>query len=581
MDVSLFLEWALSTSLALSGLIFIILLIRGWVARNFGARAAYALWILPVIRFLMPAITLPHELNFLGISPELPSAEHGYGTAIPLSDDMFGVVSNPVNDLHPGGFVTGAELIFIIWVTGGVIFLGLQFLRQMHYQNHLTRQSRPADKSTYELLHRAVKMAGLKRSPELRQSTGHMGPLVSGLARPVIILPCDFHGRFDDEQRYLTLCHEVMHIRRGDLWTNGFALFMRGLNWPNPLIHLAYRYFRADQEAACDAALLHRAPMASPSSCLRKTYAETLLQAAKPQSENDPTMSFYKAVPVGLTLNHPLKERLMRLNINVPKQSLRSKAALATALIGMMAMLSPVTYAAPQSSESASELAGGDDAKKPKTIRKTVSIVSQHNGEDDDFGVGKIEIDEKDGVRTIYKIDPDTGDKTVIREYQIGQESLVIRNIIGALGDGLNGRIALIDSVDGDVRSFELSQGAGIFIAASDIDGEEVRELFKSEDGEKITGKVIFRTYKPSILSGDNKGTFFIHAAEAQIGHAMELLENQVDREAFEGLNEKGLRKMTKQISDARKELQQARKELQQALKDLDDAQASLEQDEE
>ena len=61
----------------------------------------------------------------------------------------------------------------------------------------------------------------------------------------------------------------------------------------------------------------------------------------------------------------------------------------------------------------------------------------------------------------------------------------------------------------------------------------------------------------------------------------MELLENQVDREAFEGLNEKGLRKMTKQISDARKELQQARKELQQALKDLDDAQASLEQDEE
>ena len=135
--------------------------------------------------------------------------------------------------------------------------------------------------------------------------------------------------------------------------------------------------------------------------------------------------------------------------------------------------------------------------------------------------------------------------------------------------------------MDGDVRDFELGQGAEIFIAASDINGEEVREFFQSEDGEKITSKVIFRTDKPSILSGDDKGIFFIHAAEAQIGHAMELLENQVDREAFEGLNEKGLRKMTKQISDARKELQQARKELQQALKDLDDAQASLEQDEE
>jgi hypothetical protein len=47
-----------------------------------------------------------------------------------------------------------------------------------------------------------------------------------------------------------------MHIRRRDPWINFTTAIIRSLSWFHPLTHLAIRYFRVDQEFACDAAVL-------------------------------------------------------------------------------------------------------------------------------------------------------------------------------------------------------------------------------------------------------------------------------------------------------------------------------------
>ena len=50
-------DWLLGALLATSGLIVLVLLIREPVRRQFGARVAYGLWLIPVARLLMPTLT--------------------------------------------------------------------------------------------------------------------------------------------------------------------------------------------------------------------------------------------------------------------------------------------------------------------------------------------------------------------------------------------------------------------------------------------------------------------------------------------------------------------------------------------
>jgi len=52
-------DWAIETGIAVSLLIVLVLIIRRPFARIFGARAAYALWLLPFIRLIMPEVTIP------------------------------------------------------------------------------------------------------------------------------------------------------------------------------------------------------------------------------------------------------------------------------------------------------------------------------------------------------------------------------------------------------------------------------------------------------------------------------------------------------------------------------------------
>ena len=71
-----------------------------------------------------------------------------------------------------------------------------------------------------------------------------------------MLLPRDFAQRFSPQQQQLILRHELAHWQRGDLHCNYLALTLLALCWFNPLIWLAYRRYRQDQELACDALVL-------------------------------------------------------------------------------------------------------------------------------------------------------------------------------------------------------------------------------------------------------------------------------------------------------------------------------------
>lgn len=146
-------------------------------------------------------------------------------------------------------------------------------------------------------------------------------PALLGVMRTRIVLPDDFRQRYDARERHLMLVHERTHRRRGDHLANFAVAALRCVFWFNPLVHLAARSFRHDQELACDQAVI----AAHPDS--RRAYGEAMLK----------TLMADRQAPLGCHwgFSHPLKERVMQLKSPMPRPWARRIGAITVALLSL------------------------------------------------------------------------------------------------------------------------------------------------------------------------------------------------------------------------------------------------------
>lgn len=267
-----------------------VLLLRQPLRRAGGALAAYrAWWTLPaaLLAALLPLLQLSRPLS-VAVVPGVAGAS-----------DLLAASGRAVAQLP-------ASPLGALWLAGALGFLLLAVLRQWRFRRAL--QLRPW------------------RGRVMR---GDGGPCLLGLLRPCVVLPEDFRQRYGARERRLILAHEIVHLRRGDLFVNAAALLLRGLFWFNPLLHFAATRLRRDQELACDAAVATRFPRA------RRCYAGALLQgqlgAAVPAGQQG-------ALGCGWRSVHPLKERIQMLNNRqIGKYRSRLGAAAAALLASLTA----------------------------------------------------------------------------------------------------------------------------------------------------------------------------------------------------------------------------------------------------
>jgi len=285
MTPAAFMDWAFQTGLVVSLLIIGILIIRRPFARAFGAGATYALWSLPVIRLILPVIAIPQSWLPGRFRPQpeatgpMADVTTRYRTT---TQDVFPVGDGdlPLDDfLNPAqqGF-DWTPLIIGVWLGVAVSWLTFQLLRQRVFLSQMKRTSDVASENLLIEGRVAAGVTGLKSIPTLRVSHRNIGPFVTGVISPSVIIPSDFMQDYTPAQRHYALVHEFAHIKRKDLWAAFAALVFRAVNWFNPLVHYAVHKMRVDQEAACDAFVIAKTGQSGTN---KLDYAKTLLQAAK------------------------------------------------------------------------------------------------------------------------------------------------------------------------------------------------------------------------------------------------------------------------------------------------------------
>lgn len=270
MDAADLLGTLVETTLAASAAVLLALILRRPLRRAFGSTIAYALWLL--VPAAMIAVLLP--------AAQLPSvAELGAGHA-----GTFQAFA-PAQADAIGGY---AWWLLAFWISGAVMMA----CRLASQQRAFCR--------------RMGKLRWL--GGNISQAEGSAGlPAVIGVVRPRIVLPGDFHSRYSHAEQRLMQAHETMHLRSGDPHLNALNAVLRCVFWFNPLMHMASRHFRHDQELACDQRVIARHPDA------RRVYGEAMLK----------TQLAAQPLPLGCHwgYSHPLKERIAMLKQPVPSSS--------------------------------------------------------------------------------------------------------------------------------------------------------------------------------------------------------------------------------------------------------------------
>ena len=294
-----------SSALASSAAIVLVLLLRKPLRAQLGARAAYAIWLLvPLVAgvALLPApVASIAPAAIMAIPALLPAAPAATSAAAPAFDAM--------------------PWLAVAWLLGLAGSALLLLRQQRRFVRMLGRLSDVSERTV-----RAQATAGC--------------PALVGAWRPRIVLPADFEQRYNAAERELILAHERAHMARGDAQLNALAAALRCLNWFNPLFYFAASRFRFDQELACDAVVIAHFPEA------RRPYADAMLK----------TQLADIGLPAGChwQSSHPLKERIYML-----KQPLPGRARRAIGLATALALIVGGTYAAwavqPASSAPAKE----------------------------------------------------------------------------------------------------------------------------------------------------------------------------------------------------------------------------------
>lgn len=226
--------WIAQTLFATTLLMALVLAVRPLVRRAFGASAAYALWLVPVLTPLLPAFSRPETFR---------------GAVAPMDVVFASAPAAP----------EGLALLVWIWAAGALLFAGRLVV---DYRRFLART-----------LHGAF---AVDAHGQVLLSDAVDGPAAAGLFKRCIFVPRDFETRFTAAERDLALRHERKHLERRDLVANAAALLVLALHWFNPLAYLAYGKFREDQELSCDAAVI---AAAKPQE--RAAYGAAMVKSAR------------------------------------------------------------------------------------------------------------------------------------------------------------------------------------------------------------------------------------------------------------------------------------------------------------
>jgi beta-lactamase regulating signal transducer with metallopeptidase domain/ankyrin repeat protein len=250
--------WLLAASWQASVLALFVLLIQRVLGSRLNPRWRYALWLLVVLRLILPAVP-ESALSLFQFAPPPPAA-----LTVSVSKPLF--VSAPAVALpevrielaEPGHSFSIYSLLAIVWLVGALTLLVLTWQVNRRFARQIADSPAMTDPELWKLFDEAKAELGIRRSIRVVESAQVQSPAIMGLFQPTLLLPTDVRAKFDEIELRFIFLHELAHLKRGDVAVQALIALLQILHWFNPVLWFAFRRMRIDREPATDALVLSR-----------------------------------------------------------------------------------------------------------------------------------------------------------------------------------------------------------------------------------------------------------------------------------------------------------------------------------
>lgn len=401
-------SWLVDTLVTTGALIALVLVLRRPVARHFGPGMAYALWLLPLLRLMLPPLTLP--------APAPVASEATIVTA--AAADL-----GPVAAVAPAPAIDPWPVLVALWLAGAAVFLAWRL-------------------AGYFLMRRRTLRCGrlIERRGAIRviESDAVAVPVAFGVIDKVVALPTPFARSGDAQARDLAIQHELEHHAGRDIAVNFAMQPLLALHWFNPLAWAGWRALRRDQEAACDARVL-----AGRDADTRQAYARLIADFARGPN---PSLATPMACAVLTEKNIVYRLRSLTMTEPTPRRRLAGRLMIAAGVLALP-LTASISYAAADDpvAPPAPPAAPGAPAA-PEKVEKRIVIVEKEGGAKDGAKL-KTRVMTKDGKTVVFKTDKDLSDEELDKKLEEAMATMPKEPEWTEKGDGKGERQIVIRRV--------------------------------------------------------------------------------------------------------------------------------------
>lgn len=190
----------------------------------------------------------------------------------------------------------------VFWLAGSIALAVVAAVRLVYCIRGIHRSGSECPADLAALVADLAQRLAVRRPVRLIVSASRVGPVVLGLLRPTIVLPAVVVRGKSPRELEPILAHELLHVRRGDLWTGVWQVAAQAVWWFHPLVWLANRLATRAAEACCDEEAI------AELGCDPERYAESLLAVLEQRRGLVSIPAFPGIRPVDVT-----RERLERI----------------------------------------------------------------------------------------------------------------------------------------------------------------------------------------------------------------------------------------------------------------------------
>lgn len=234
-------------------------------------------------------------------------------TAAEPERDVTGAVTTAPVAADPRPRVSWLTVGLWPWLLGAALLATVMLIRFLRCWRTIRRAGVVNAPELDALLEQLCGELGVKRRVRLLVTQSRMGPAVIGLLRPTILLPAAIAECRTRAELEPILAHELIHIRRGDLWVGLLQLLASIVWWFHPLVWLTGRRLKFEMEQCCDEEVL------AELACDPRRYAAGLLEILELKQTLKTVPVVPGVRPVEITSKR--MERIMRLGQGSQKRT--------------------------------------------------------------------------------------------------------------------------------------------------------------------------------------------------------------------------------------------------------------------